>query len=144
MDEPFFEVRRSNPTKTHKRYVGLYSRLVRLTYDPESNVGCWGWRGLVRGRYPRFNIRTPDGKHKQIRAHRAMAVLFEIGDETECFWDLYYLYSLAGFEGDHLCEGNPLCINPDHLQLLHKEEHDKETKRRGQSVYRRFSRDPKE
>jgi len=124
----------------HQGYVGLYARLVRLTEEPESNCGCWTWTGLVVGRYPRLNIKTPDNVHRQIRAHRAMAVLLELAGETRYFWDLYHLYSLAEFECDHLCEGNPLCINPDHLQLMHWEDHEAETKRRGQSLYRKYSK----
>ena len=90
------------------RHATLYQRLVKLSAQPDSEQGCWTWRGMVKGRYPRLNIRTSAGKHKQIRAHRAMAVLMEVGEEVELFWDLYELYSVAGFEGDHLCEGNPL------------------------------------
>ena len=123
----------------HQRFTGLYARLVRLTIEPESVNGCWLWTGLVKNHYPRFNIRTPHDGHRQIRAHRAMLVLMEIGGETEYFWDLYYLYSLAGFEGDHLCSHSALCICPDHLQLLTKDEHVAETKRRQQGIYRRFS-----
>lgn len=126
--------------RPHEKFTGLYARLVRLTESPESEQGCWTWLGLIKGRYPRLNIRTGAGQHRQIRAHRAMAVLMEVGAETEYFWDLYYLYSVAGFEGDHLCEQNPLCIAPDHVRLLTKDEHEEETKRRGQSIFRKFSK----
>lgn len=99
---------------------------------------CWNWKGAVCARYPRLNIITPDSEHKQIRAHRAMMVILEVGEDYHLFWDLYLLYSLAEFEGDHRCF-NPICINPDHLQLLHKDEHDELTRSRGQGRYRRFS-----
>ena len=120
------------------RYATLYQRIVSLTAPPSSEQGCWTWRGLVKQRYPRLNIRTSDGRHKQIRAHRAMAVLMEIGEDVDLFWELYELYSIAKFEADHLCEGNPLCCAPDHLRMLDKEEHATETRRRGQGIHRKL------
>lgn len=51
-----------------------------------------------------------------------MLVLLELDGDTHLFWDLYELYSVAELEADHLCVGNPLCINPDHLQWLTAEE----------------------
>ncbi len=118
----------------------LFGRLVSNTEEPANAQGCWSWNKLVVGRYPRLNVRTGDGRHKQIRAHRAMMCILECGEETELFWQLYELYSIAKFEADHLCTGNALCINPDHLRWLTKEEHDAETLRRGQSIIRRYSK----
>lgn len=127
--------------RPHLNFQNLYARLVRNSRAPDSACGCWTWTGLVKNRYPRLNIYTPDGRYKQIRAHRAMAVLMEVGAETEHFWDLYELYSVAQFEGDHLCIENPLCIAPDHVRMLEKAEHEAETLKRGQSIHkRRFSK----
>jgi HNH endonuclease len=138
-DPPDFETRRCSPIIEHRGFSSLFSRIVANSTESENPNGCWKWTGLVKARYPRLNIRTPDGAHRQIRAHRAVAVLMEIGAEVEHFWDLYYLYSVAEFEGDHIC-GNPLCVMPDHIQLLTKDEHDKVTKERGQGVYRKYSK----
>lgn len=118
----------------------LYERLVRNTAEPENAQGCWTWTGTVKERYPRLNVRTGDGRHKEVRAHRAMLCLMECGEETELFWEVYELFSVAKFEGDHLCTDNPLCINPDHLRWLTKEEHDDVTRQRGQGLTRRWSK----
>lgn len=120
-----------------RRFTTLYDRIVRMSEPTGEHAdACWEWKGAVCARYPRMNIITPDGEHKQIRAHRAVCVLLEVGEDTELFWDLYLLYSLAEFEGDHLC-ANPVCVNPDHVQLLPKDEHDAVTAARGQGKYSR-------
>lgn len=100
-----------------KKYAGLFTRLVRNTTAPENDQGCWEWTGVVKARYPRFNIRNDENEHKQLRPNRAMLVLIECDGNPELFWQLYVLYSLAELQADHLCF-NEMCINPDHLQWL--------------------------
>lgn len=75
----------------------------------------------MKARYPRANIRNDEGEHTEIRPHRAVLVLMECGAETEHFWQLYLLYSLAELQADHLC-WEPACINPDHLVWATAEE----------------------
>jgi|SRR6476659_2339266 len=111
----------------------LFERLVRNTVIPEGQLestGCWVWTKAMGGRgknYPTFNLHCR-GKHKQLKAHRAMLVLMEVGDEVELFYDLYELYGVAEFEADHRCEDTPMCINPDHLRWLEKGEHREHTR----------------
>lgn len=112
-----------------QKYPNLFTRLVANTIIPDgqSDCGCWRWTGNTHGRsansqYGRFNQQCR-GKRKKLLAHRAILVLLEVGEEVEFFFDLYELYSIAGFEADHLCEKETRCINPEHLQWLSKEEH---------------------
>lgn len=106
----------------------LFERLVRNSVIQEcqlESTGCWVWQRAFGGRnksYPTFNMHVR-GKHKQLKAHRAMLVLLECAEEVEVFYDLYELYGVAGFHADRLCVGEPRCINPDHLQWLTAEEH---------------------
>lgn len=103
------------------KYGTLFERLVANTAEPANDQACWLWVGKCSKRYPTLNVRI-GGKHRTIKAHRAMLVCCELDGEPDLFWDLYELYSVAEFEGDHLCFNNPLCINPDHLQWLTEQE----------------------
>lgn len=109
-----------------KKYLDLYHRLRALSeIDPESADSCWLWKGVLRGRtknYPRMNI-WADGVHRSIAVHRAALVIAEIDGDWECFWPLYQLYLLAGFEADHRRCNNPRCVNGDHLKWETKEDH---------------------
>lgn len=108
---------------------GLWARLVRNTVIPDDQLestGCWIWQGRIKGGYPRCNV-IMKGKHTEIRPHRAVLVLLEIGPDKELFGDLYQGYGIAQFEADHLCLHNPRCINPDHLRWLTQDEHKDET-----------------
>lgn len=71
-----------------------------------------------------------DGKHIEIRPHRAMLVLAEIGADVRGFWPLYHAYSAAEFEADHHCTSDcsARCINPSHLQWLTNEDHREKTR----------------
>lgn len=100
-----------------KKYAGLFTRLVKNTHEPENEQSCWVWKGKIKARYPRANIRNDEGEHQEIRPHRAMLVLIECDGSWELFWQLYLLYSLAELQADHLCF-HEWCINPDHLQWL--------------------------
>lgn len=111
----------------------LFERLVRNTEIPADQMestGCWVWTKAGGGRgkaYPVFNAYCR-GKHKQLKAHRAMLVLMEVGGRADLFYDLYELYGVAELEADHLCFNEPRCINPDHLRWLTKEEHKEHTR----------------
>ena len=110
--------------KPDPNFLGLYARLVACTAEPGSAQGCWTWRCKVTKRYPTLNVRVR-GKHRTLKAHRAMLTLLDCEGETECFPDLYDLYSLAELEADHQCFCNPLCVAPDHLVWSTKEENAK-------------------
>lgn len=118
-------------------FSSLYERLVANTHTPESPTGCWTWKGRIVNGYPRFNVRC-EGKHLQLRAHRAMLCLLECEGETELFYSLYQTYSVAEFEAEHLCDDNPACINPDHLEWLTKEEHLQRTKEQKRACWRHY------
>lgn len=113
----------------------FFMRLVQLTEEPATDNGCWLWNGRSYGQYGRLNIRAR-GKHRTIRAHRAMLTIMECSEEPELFFDLYEAYSIAEFECDHLCTENPLCMNPDHLQWLTKTEHDVKNRTHGMGPHR--------
>lgn len=108
---------------------GLFTRLVRNTEEPATDTGCWLWNGRIVAHYGRINVRL-NGRHRQLRAHRAMLVIMECleNDEPELFEELYDTYSAARMEAGHHCRMHPHCINPDHLQWLTQEEHKVKTK----------------
>jgi len=91
------------------RHGSLYARLVANTAEPENAQACWTWTGPTRrhggGDRPAVSLRTPgagrEGKPRQHNAARLM--LKEFGELAETH------------EASHLCRGNWLCINPDHL-----------------------------
>ncbi len=91
------------------RYESLYARLVANTAEPENAQACWTWAGPTRrhggGDRPALSMRIPgagrEGTPKQHNAARVM--LREVGDLDPLH------------EASHLCRGNWLCINPDHL-----------------------------
>lgn len=114
-----------------KKYLDLYHRLRALSeIDPEDPDACWLWKGVLRGRtknYPRINVRTVEGGHRQLSAHRLSLVVREIleagGEDWDLIWPLYHLYLVAEFEADHSTCNNPRCINDAHLVWRTKEEH---------------------
>lgn len=107
------------------KYLTLYHRLLALSeQEAENPNSCWLWRGAKQGRtanYPKINVWT-GGKTRTLAAHRVSLVVSEIDGQWDLFWDLYKLYSIAGFEADHVCN-NPSCINPDHLEWKTEAEH---------------------
>ena len=91
------------------RYGSLFERLVANTAEPENAQACWTGTGPPRrhggGDRPALSMRAPGagaaGKPKNHNAARVM--LREVGDLDPLH------------EASHLCRGNWLCINPDHL-----------------------------
>ena len=104
--------------------TALWDRIVASTeVEGLESTGCWLWtKRLDRTGYSRLNARC-DGKHRTVKVHRATLVLMECRGHHELFWPLYESYGHAGLEADHLCVGNPHCVNPDHLQWLPNAEH---------------------
>lgn len=94
----------------NRRYNSLYERLVANSNKPDdqNENGCWLWTGKTDGKpwpYGKVNV-WRYGKHVSLRAHRAMAEIMEerpLDPEHETV--------------EHLC-GNPLCVNPDHFELI--------------------------
>lgn len=93
-----------------KLYASLYERLVANTElaIPDNPQSCWLWTGYcTRAGYGQLAMRVPGGgratKPRQLAVHRAM---------LEELLDALFPFDEAG----HLC-GNPLCINPDHLEV---------------------------
>ena len=90
-----------------KIYASMYERLVANSEKPDdqNECGCWVWTGCKRWPYGKVNVRI-EGRHVSLRAHRAMAEVTEgraLDPEHETV--------------EHLC-GNPLCVNPDHFELI--------------------------
>lgn len=92
-----------------QRYATLYERLVANTVlaVPDNPRSCWLWTGPRRGHYGCLAVRVAGGgratKPRTVSAHRSM---------LEEILDAWFPYDEAG----HLCH-NPLCINPDHLEV---------------------------
>lgn len=116
--------------------------------EDESEVnGCWEWRAGInqakpldyrrRKAYPLLSVRV-DGRHFTLKVHRLMLCWLEANDADapEMVFDLYWHRSAAGFEADHNGCRNGLCINPDHLQWLHIDEHRVITRERGEGIWR--------
>lgn len=91
-----------------RKYSSLYERLVANTKVDER--GCWVWQGRTRAGYPAIAVRVPGAGRKRsprtVGAHRLM---------LEEFHDVTFPHDEAG----HLC-GNPMCINPEHLEVQTK------------------------
>lgn len=94
----------------NRRYGSLFERLVANSHklDDQNENGCWLWTGTTDGKrwpYGKVNVRV-NGQHKSLRAHRVMAETMEgrpLHPDEETV--------------EHLC-GNPLCVNPDHFELI--------------------------
>lgn len=88
------------------RYESLYARLVANTAEPENAQACWTWTGPTRrhggGDRPALSLRVP-GVLSPRQHNAARVMLREVGDLDPLH------------EASHLCVGNWLCINPDHL-----------------------------
>jgi Zinc-binding loop region of homing endonuclease len=77
------------------------------THEDQNECGCWTWTATTKGRnkpYGKLN-KYVKGKYVTVSAHRESAALF-LGvtltpDQTV----------------DHLCQ-NPMCINPDHMEIV--------------------------
>lgn len=95
-----------------RKYGSLFERLVANTSEPENAQACWVWTAAVDDRpgrgYGRINLRR-GGRHRSLRPHRVMMEVF-VGRELR-----------EDEEVDHLCY-NVLCINPDHLEVVTKQE----------------------
>lgn len=96
----------------NNRYPSLYARLVANTVlaVPDNPQSCWLWTGRTRRGYGSLAVRVPGGGRatnpKTASAHRAM---------LEEILNARFPFDEAG----HLCH-NPLCINPDHLEVQTK------------------------
>lgn len=94
-----------------KRYNSLYERLVANSNKPDdqNENGCWLWTGKTDGKrwpYGKINVYEKGGTYRTLRAHRVMAETLEgrpLDPDHETV--------------EHLC-GNPLCVNPDHFELI--------------------------
>lgn len=91
-----------------QRYASLYERLIANSEAApgQNECGCWLWKGKTDGKrwpYGTLNVRI-EGRHVTLRAHRAMAEVFEgvLGPDDTI---------------DHLCR-TALCINPDHFESI--------------------------
>lgn len=95
------------------RYGSMFERLVANSVKPDdqNENGCWVWAGKTdkkRWPYGQVNKRI-DGKHVTERAHREMENQFR------------EVLLTSDEEVDHLCM-NPLCVNPDHFEIVSKVE----------------------
>lgn len=87
-------------------YPTMLHRLVANTAEPDNDCACWTWTGATRrhggGHRPSLSRRVPDRPHP-VNANAARVML-------EQFQTLP-----PEANASHLCEGNWLCVNPDHL-----------------------------
>lgn len=86
--------------------------------------GCWFWTGArSRGKgnkkwYGSFHVRDPEtGKSRTVRAHRFAC---EVLGGKDC---------PPEHDRDHTCVFS-LCVNFDHIDILHKDEHKKRREER--------------
>ena len=92
-------------------YASIADRLAansKKARKPHPTLGCPCrlWTGNVNNSgYPRFSVRTPEGKVAKVYAHRT-ALELKLGRPLP-----------AGFDADHLCL-NTLCIEGQHLQAI--------------------------
>lgn len=89
------------------RYGSLFERLVANTAEPANAQACWTWTGPTRrhggGDRPALSMRVP-GTPSPRQHNAARVMLREFGELSDPL-----------HEASHLCVGNWLCINPDHL-----------------------------
>ncbi len=103
-----------------KRYDSLYDRLVANTLEPETDDGCWVWKGKRSGSgYGSLNLYLAElGKLVTLKAHILMWVLVASGEKSAYnVWLAYNELREAGLELDHVCR-NPLCIRPCHCAAV--------------------------
>lgn len=102
-------------TVSEKDYDRFSSKLIINPDDiPEGlRSPCWHWDGAKsRGKGNLKYYGTFSYKGKSMRAH---AFVCDHLKETPC---------PPGHHRDHLCN-NSLCVNPEHLEIVTKEENDK-------------------
>jgi len=85
--------------------MDLGKRLEKY-YTPEPNSGCWLWTGANDGNRGYGRFQNSDGSNQ---AHRI------------CYEHYKGVKIPADMEIDHLCM-NPACVNPDHLEVVTREE----------------------
>jgi hypothetical protein len=93
----------------NKPYRDLHERLMAnsTTHEDQNENGCWTWVAGTKGRnkpYGKLNVYR-GGKVVTVAAHRESAALF-MG-----------VVLAPSDTVDHLCE-NPMCINPDHMEIV--------------------------
>lgn len=113
------------------RYASLYERLIANSEKAEdqNENGCWLWTGKTDKKpwpYGQLNVRV-SGKHTTLRAHRAM------------FGEILRRPLLTDETVDHLC-GQWLCVNPDHLEIVSREENSRRSQQANPRVPNRFTR----
>lgn len=113
-----------------QRYASLFERLIANSEPApgQNENGCWMWTGKTDGKrwpYGTLNVRV-SGQHRTLRAHRAMAKVFEgeLGPEQTV---------------DHLC-GVYLCVNPDHFDIVTRVENSKRSQEVNPRLPPRFTR----
>ena len=83
----------------------LYLERIDARYDKPSEDECWVWTGYLKpDGYGHAYAGKIDGKHKNIRTHRAM-------------YELHVGQIPLNLTIDHLCR-NRACGNPKHLRIL--------------------------
>lgn len=94
------------------KFVSLYERIIANTHEPETDDGCWIWKGKrSTNGYPRLNLRVPGlGEHVTLQAHIALWVWMEAEPESiDDFYLAYHEFRESGLELDHACV-NPACV----------------------------------
>jgi hypothetical protein len=94
----------------------MFERLVANTDEPETDQGCWPWRGKCdRSGYGRLNVWVPAlGAGVTVMAHAALFVCLEAAPaNADEFWLAYLELRHSGLELDHLCRTRS-CVAPDH------------------------------
>lgn len=85
-------------------YRTIHDRVRACTAEPESHTGCWTWTATTRrhggGDRPAFSRRVPGVPNpRKVNPQRELLGISEA----------------AELVASHLCSGNWLCCNPDHL-----------------------------
>lgn len=100
---------------TSVRYESLWHRICAQVEIELGWCECWTWTGHVRrhggGDRPALTMRVPQAPHpRQFNVARLVCEMIQGPPPTPLH------------EASHLCPGNWLCVNPDHLVWeTHKE-----------------------
>jgi hypothetical protein len=96
----------------NRKFSSLYERIITNTHEPETDDGCWIWKGKrSTNGYPRLNLRVPAlGEHITLQAHIALWVWMEAEPEDiDEFYLCYHEFRASGLELDHACV-TPACV----------------------------------